>query len=99
MFLLLFSKFEDYNCDHWWASPHLVYGVLWIEPKTSCLIDKHQPPQLHHPYLLLSAAFNPVSHITGHVLGMPLGFVGEVLWVVRGETANPARKTGQGHFP
>lgn len=73
------------------VAPHLVYGVLWIEPKTSCLIGKHQHPQPHCPYLkvgylvalLLSAAFNPFSHITEHVLRTPLECLGEgVLWVV-----------------
>lgn len=48
--------------------------------------------------LLLSSALSPFCHVTERVPRIPLGLVGEVLRVVRGEVANPANKAGQGHF-
>lgn len=103
MFLLLSYKFEDYSWGCGCTLLHLVYGVLWLEPRTPCLLGKRQRLQPHRPYkmmmaLLLSSAFSLCCHVTERVPRIPLGLVGEVLWVVRGEVANPASQAGQGHF-
>lgn len=50
MFLLLSYKFEDYSWGYECTSPHLVYGVLWLELGTSCLLGKRQHLQPHCPY-------------------------------------------------